>query len=152
MKRTGEICGLGGGGVDGAIHRAAGPELLEECRAIGGCRTGEAVMTKGYRLLATHVIHTVGPVWHRGDQGERALVRTCYCNSLSLAEQHALESIAFPAISTGVYGYPLRLATETAISEVQQLVTQSIRLMVFACFDRATADVYKDVLEAIQRG
>ena len=152
MKRTGEICGLGGGGVDGAIHRAAGPELLEECRAIGGCRTGEAVMTKGYRLLATHVIHTVGPVWHRGDQGEPALVRTCYCNSLGLAEQHGLESIAFPAISTGVYGYPLRLAEETAISEVRGTPTQSLRRVVLACFDQATADVYKDVLESTQRG
>ena len=108
--------------------------------------------TKGYRLPATHVIHTVGPIWKGGGQGEPDLLSTCYRNSLGLAEEHGLESISFPAISTGVYGYPLRLATQTAISEVQQLVTQSIRLVVFACFDRATADVYKDVLEAIQRG
>ena len=100
-----------------------------------------------------HVIHTVGPIWKGGGgQGEPLLLRACYRNSLGLAEEVALESIAFPAISTGVYGYPLRLATETAISEVQGTPTQSIRLVVFACFDQATADVYKDVLEVIQRG
>ena len=138
---------LGGGGVDGAIHRAAGPRLLDECRSVGGCTTGEAVLTGGYRLPAQHVIHTVGPVWRGGTQGEPALLRACYRNSMALAERHALASIAFPAISTGVYGYPLREAAEIAASEVRATPAEAVRRVVFVCFDETVTAIYAEVLD-----
>ena len=142
---------LGGGGVDGAIHRAAGPELLAECRTLGGCATGDAKITRGYELLAKHVIHTVGPVWQGGAAGEAGLLASCYRRSLALAADHALASIAFPAISTGVYGYPRDAAARIAIDTVSETLTQSssIERVIFCCFDRQTLDLYDEILEEL---
>jgi O-acetyl-ADP-ribose deacetylase (regulator of RNase III) len=125
---------LGGGGVDGAIHRAAGPDLVAECRTLGGCPTGEARITRGYRLPATHVIHTVGPRWAGGDAGEAALLAACYRRSLELARAHSLRSVAFPAISCGVYGFPLERAVPIAVGAVRAFPQlQALERVVFAC-------------------
>lgn len=139
---------LGGGGVDGAIHRAAGPGLVEECRALGGCRTGEAKLTRGHRLRARFVIHAVGPVWHGGARGERELLASCYRRSLELAAGHHLASVAFPAISTGVYGFPIGPAAEIAVATVRAFVAAptSLREVVFCCFSTRDIEVYQRVL------
>ncbi|HWP27599.1 MAG TPA: O-acetyl-ADP-ribose deacetylase [Xanthobacteraceae bacterium] len=134
---------LGGGGVDGAIHRAAGPELLEECKTLGGCETGSAKITRGYRLKARHVIHAVGPVWSGGMKGERELLASCYRTSLALAVEHKLRSIAFPAISTGVYHFPTELAARTAVGTVvSELVGRpsSLTHVIFCCFTQDSAE------------
>ena len=137
---------LGGGGVDGAIHRAAGPELLAYCRTLDGCPTGEAKLTPGFNLKADNIIHTVGPVWHGGGSGEPELLAACYRNSLQLAAQHRLESIAFPAISTGVYGYPKDSACRIAVQSVQSWAKNQPSLVVFCCFDVETEALYRQLV------
>ncbi len=139
---------LGGGGVDGAIHRAAGRELLEECRALGGCETGDAKLTKGYGLPAKFVIHTVGPVWSGGTRGEPALLASCYRRSLELAEEYQARTVAFPAISTGIYGYPIREAAVVAIATVRAFVdaTNKIDEVTFCCFSSADLQLYLRLL------
>ena len=145
---------LGGEGVDGAIHRAAGPELLEECRRLGGCPTGEARMTRGYNLPARWVVHTVGPVWQGGGHGEDELLGQCYRNSLGLAAEKGIESIAFPAISTGVYGFPKERATRIALAETLRFLESSAlpREAVFVCFSAGDFGTYQAALDAALGG
>ena len=142
---------LGGGGVDGAIHRAAGPQLVAECRQLGGCHVGEAKITKGYKLPAKHVIHTVGPIWRGGHAHEAEMLASCYQSSLALADQFQLQSIAFPSISTGVYGYPVELAAPLAVMTVRTYLathaTSSVILVLWACFDATTFTHYQAALQ-----
>ncbi len=136
---------LGGGGVDGAIHRAAGPKLLEFNRKLGGCETGNAKISPGFNLPAKYIIHTVGPVWNGGNYNEDKLLENCYRNSLKLAVDNKIKTIAFPAISTGIYGFPLERATKIAIAEVKKFLrtNESVEKVVFVCFDKRTEEVYQ---------
>ena len=145
---------LGGGGVDGAIHRAAGPELLAECRNLDGCPTGEARITRGYRLRARHVVHTVGPVWRGGDNEEDRLLAACYASSLRLAQEHGLTTIAFPAISTGIYGFPAARAATIAVKTVARETKTGIgtlKEVVFCCFDQRAASFHEAALANLGR-
>jgi O-acetyl-ADP-ribose deacetylase (regulator of RNase III) len=140
---------LGGGGVDGAIHRAAGPDLVFECRLLGGCETGDAKITKGYRLKARHVIHTVGPVWRGGEQGEPELLRSCYRRSLEVAERNGVKTIAFPAISCGIYGYPIGPATAVAVEEARAMLPSTgVTKVTFVAFNAEIYEAYERELAA----
>lgn len=143
---------LGGGGVDGAIHRAAGPELVNECRLLGGCKTSEAKITKGHRLLAKHIIHTVGPVYRGGDYGEAELLASCYSNSIDLALAKSAKTIAFPSISTGIYGYPIEEAARVAIyTVIDKTRTQNLlQKVIFCCFSEADLHVYEKILDEFE--
>ncbi len=145
---------LGGGGVDGAIHRAAGPELLAECRTLGGCPTGEAKMTRGYRLPARHVIHTVGPVWRGGGNGEDELLARCYRSSLALVEEHDLKSVAFPAISCGIYSFPVDRAAAIAVREIREFLGRSaaVERVLVVCFGGGVYEAYSEVLQGLVPG
>ena len=142
---------LGGGGVDGAIHRAAGPELLEECRQLNGCETGKAKITKGYKLPAKYVIHTVGPIWRGGNANEDELLASCYRNSLQLAVENSIKTIAFPSISTGVYRFPVKRAAKIAMFEISRFLNEidSIEKVLMVCFDKGTMDAYSQALSQI---
>jgi O-acetyl-ADP-ribose deacetylase (regulator of RNase III) len=144
---------LGGGGVDGAIHRAAGPQLLAECRSLGGCSTGEAKATKAYNLPSRYIIHTVGPVWRGGSEREAELLSSCYFNSLRLASSLKISSIAFPAISCGVYGYPLADAAGIAVRTVTEFPfhNSSLRTIIFVCFDEIVEETYRTALRIVGR-
>jgi O-acetyl-ADP-ribose deacetylase (regulator of RNase III) len=142
---------LGGGGVDGAIHRAAGPELLKECRALNGCKTGEAKITKGYRLHAKWVIHTVGPVWHGGAKNEDELLADCYRNSLTLAVEHSISTVAFPCISTGVYRFPSERAASIALTEIKDFLKEdkTLEKVLAVCFGNADYQIYQSAITQI---
>ena len=142
---------LGGGGVDGAIHRAAGPELLAECRTLGGCATGQAKITRGYKLPAQWVIHTVGPVWQDGHHGEDELLASCYRSCFALVEQHGIKTVAFPSISTGAYGFPMDRAARIAVREAKYFLerNQSVEQVVLVCFGAAALEIHKRVLTEI---